>query len=102
MVGAQVPSIQPADGSPHAGPGTYHRVEIGYTVGIQHGAVPHIICNPVRDENIGNPDEGLIPGILRGNPNNDGELPGARGAQLSGKLRHDPHPNQQESQSMRF
>lgn len=43
FVGAQVPSIPPADGAPQAGPGTYPRGDTGYTVGIQQGTVPHII-----------------------------------------------------------
>lgn len=39
---------------------------------------------------------------MSGIPNKLGELPGASGAQLSGKLRQDPHPNPHDSPSSKF
>ena len=100
--GAHVPRFHPAEGAQQVGPGTNPSGDIGYTVGIQHGTVPHIMGIPVSALKTGIPDEGVIPLILRGIPKSVGELPGASGAQLSGELRHPPHPNPQESQSKRF
>jgi hypothetical protein len=77
---------------------------IGHTVGIPivQGAVPqaNVIGRHVRAENIGTHSSTLSPSHI-GLPNNTGSDPGASGAQLSGKLRHHPQPNQHESPSTR-
>ncbi len=51
--------------------------------------------------NIGSHSSVLRPSPI-GFPNNTGSDPGARGAQLRGKLIQDPHPNPHASQSIRF
>lgn len=55
----------------------------------------------VMPQKIGIPADGDIRFGIIGNPRIDGELPGASGAQLSGKLIHHPPPNPQERPSMR-
>jgi hypothetical protein len=53
--------------------------------------MPHTIGNPVNPLKIGIHVLGVSP--ASGIPNTVGELPGASGAQLIGKLIHDPPPN---------
>ncbi len=101
LVGAQVQSIPHADGGQHAGQGIYPRGETGHAAGIQQGTKPHIICSQVNAEKVGNPADGDIKFGITGNPSIDGELHGARGAQLRGKLIHHPPPNQHERPSRR-
>lgn len=64
------------------------------------GIGPNGVGRVVGNEKTGIPVEGLS--IPNGYPNMDGALPGASGAQLIGKFRHDPPPNPQERLSARF
>lgn len=119
MVTEVVPSIPPAHGfhPVHAAifpnPGwsdgaSKEKRGVGPMAGIPrlygHIANPHGsrsgIGKQVNEENIGIPVEGVS--FPSGIPNMDGTLPGASGAQLIGKLIHDPPPNPQESPSARF
>jgi hypothetical protein len=54
------------------------------------------IFTAVRAENTGilkGHHSGVSHDFMTGLPKRDGEFPGAKGAQFTGKLIHDPHPN---------
>lgn len=93
LVASQVPRYPPADVGPQIPPPA-HCTLTGYTLGRQQGEGPHEACCQVKAENIGSHSSTRSQSQI-GIPNATGSDHGANGAQLSGKLIHDPPPNPQ-------
>lgn len=81
------------------------RILAGQTVGIPsvHGEVPQVIVIGIHVSALrrGSHSSTLSPSPF-GFPKTEGSEPGARGAQFTGKLIHDPQPNPQDIPSARF